>query len=68
MNRTAASSMTAVPQATAEAPPAPIAAEGLPPVVSSQAVLQGRSSVAIEHNGAVYRLQTTRQGKLILTK
>ena len=40
----------------------------LPPVLDSQAVLQGRSSVAIEHNGAVYRLQTTRQGKLILTK
>jgi hemin uptake protein HemP len=38
------------------------------PVLDSQAVLQGRSSVAIEHNGAVYRLQTTRQGKLILTK
>jgi hemin uptake protein HemP len=38
------------------------------PVLSSQAVLQGRSQVAIEHNGAVYRLQTTRQGKLILTK
>ena len=68
MNRTAAPSMTAVPQAPAAAPPSPIAAEGLPPVVSSQAVLQGRSSVAIEHNGAVYRLQTTRQGKLILTK
>ena len=40
----------------------------LPPVLDSQAVLQGRSSVVIEHNGAVYRLQTTRQGKLILTK
>jgi hemin uptake protein HemP len=24
--------------------------------------------VEIEHNGQVYRLQTTRQGKLILTK
>jgi hemin uptake protein HemP len=40
----------------------------LPPILDSQAVLQGRSSVTIEHNGAVYRLQTTRQGKLILTK
>jgi hemin uptake protein HemP len=66
MNRTAAPSMSAVPQAPAAAPPSPT--EGLPPIVSSQAVLQGRPSVAIEHNGAVYRLQTTRQGKLILTK
>ena len=41
---------------------------GLPAVLDSQTVLQGRSSVVIEHNGAVYRLQTTRQGKLILTK
>jgi hemin uptake protein HemP len=41
---------------------------GAGPVLSSQSVLQGRSQVAIEHNGAVYRLQTTRQGKLILTK
>jgi hemin uptake protein HemP len=49
--------------------PAPAAlATGAAPVLSSQAVLQGRSQVAIEHNGAVYRLQTTRQGKLILTK
>lgn len=39
-----------------------------PPMLDSRTVLQGRSSVAIEHNGAVYRLQTTRQGKLILTK
>lgn len=30
--------------------------------------MRGQSAVAIEHNGNVYRLQTTRQGKLILTK
>lgn len=48
--------------------PAPAPAPAASPVLSSQAVLQGRSQVAIEHNGAVYRLQTTRQGKLILTK
>lgn len=38
------------------------------PVLRSQEILQGRSAIVIEHNGAVYRLQTTRQGKLILTK
>lgn len=37
-------------------------------MVRSGELLQGRRSIAIEHNGAVYRLQTTRQGKLILTK
>lgn len=36
--------------------------------VDSSALLQGQKTVAISHNGAVYRLQTTRLGKLILTK
>ena len=30
--------------------------------------MRGHNAVAIEHNGNIYRLQTTRQGKLILTK
>ena len=36
--------------------------------LSSQDLLQGHKTVAIAHNGFVYRLQATRQGKLILTK
>lgn len=40
----------------------------LPPTVCSQALMQGRHLIHIEHNGAIYRLQATRQGKLILTK
>ncbi|QCB45835.1 hemin uptake protein HemP [Hydrogenophaga sp. PAMC20947] len=36
--------------------------------IQSHEVMRGQSAVAIEHNGNVYRLQTTRQGKLILTK
>ena len=36
--------------------------------VSSSALLQGRKSVQIEHNGAVYQLRATKLGKLILTK
>ena len=36
--------------------------------LQSHEVMRGQSAVAIEHNGNVYRLQTTRQGKLILTK
>ena len=65
MNRSTTASPSAACPATTPTPPSPA---GAPPVLSSQAVLQGRSQVAIEHNGAVYRLQTTRQGKLILTK
>ena len=36
--------------------------------LSSHDVLRGQKAVSISHNGALYRLQTTRQGKLILTK
>lgn len=34
----------------------------------SASLLRGQKTVAIEHNGALYRLQSTRAGKLILTK
>ena len=38
------------------------------PSVRSDALLQGRSHVSIEHNGETYQLRATRLGKLILTK
>lgn len=38
------------------------------PVWTSDTLLGGQKAVAIEHNGALYRLQSTRAGKLILTK
>lgn len=38
------------------------------PALDSRALLQGGKAVAIRHNGELYRLQATRQGKLILTK
>jgi hemin uptake protein HemP len=38
------------------------------PVLPSSELLRGQKVVAIDHNGSLYRLQTTRQGKLILTK
>ncbi|MBX9873155.1 MAG: hemin uptake protein HemP [Burkholderiaceae bacterium] len=38
------------------------------PSLDSQALFQGGRAVSIRHNGEVYRLQATRQGKLILTK
>jgi hemin uptake protein HemP len=36
--------------------------------LSSTELFQGGRSVEITHNGLVYRLQTTKLGKLILTK
>ncbi len=40
----------------------------VPRTVDSAALLQGQSLLLIRHLGELYRLQTTRQGKLILTK
>ena len=37
-------------------------------VLQSQCLFKGEKSVVIEHNGARYRLQSTKLGKLILTK
>lgn len=34
----------------------------------SEQLLRGNKVVEIHHNGEIYRLQSTRQGKLILTK
>ncbi|HOB66847.1 hemin uptake protein HemP [Ottowia sp.] len=52
-----------------KAPPLgqPTPANATAPLPSDQ-LLRGRKTVEISHNGAVYRLQQTRQGKLILTK
>lgn len=41
---------------------------GRPRTVSSTELLKGSRVVEICHNGEVYRLQSTRLGKLILTK
>jgi hemin uptake protein HemP len=38
------------------------------PSVDSHELLRGQKAVEIMHNGSVYRLQTTKLGKLILTK
>lgn len=56
------------PLAPSPAHPAAAPVAAVPPVLDSQDLLRGRNAVAITHNGALYRLQTTRQGKLILTK
>lgn len=36
--------------------------------LDSQQLMRGQKTIAIVHNGITYRLQTTRLGKLILTK
>ena len=36
--------------------------------VDSHELLRGHKAVEIKHNGSIYRLQTTKLGKLILTK
>jgi len=51
----------------------PMSQEDAPPhkeslAVDSSALLQGNKTVAIVHNGSIYRLQATKLGKLILTK
>ncbi len=51
-------------------PAAPEALSDAPnlPAVDSHSLLRGHKAVTIQHNGALYRLQATRLGKLILTK
>jgi len=61
---------TTSPQPTALPPkpaPSPDTLKVSEPVQST-ALLKGRKTLLIEHNGAFYRLQTTKLGKLILTK
>lgn len=38
------------------------------PLFASEQLMQGHRAIDIRHNGTLYRLQATRQGKLILTK
>lgn len=37
-------------------------------IIDSRALLNGRDTIDIAHQGELYRLRLTRQGKLILTK
>ena len=52
--------LTAAPETMSDAPNLP--------AVDSHSLLRGHKAVTIQHNGALYRLQATRLGKLILTK
>ena len=56
------------PPATTAAKPTPASAAVVPLRVDSAALMGGQRVLEIVHLGEVYRLQTTRFGKLILTK
>ena len=49
-------------------PVADPARPGRPPMLESEQLFRGHRTIEISHNGSLYRLQATRQGKLILTK
>ena len=50
--------------------PADPAAAGVrsPASIKSADLFRGQKAVTIDHNGSLYKLQTTKSGKLILTK
>jgi hemin uptake protein HemP len=53
--------------APARSPVADVPDPGAPRRVSSQDILHGAREIVIEHDGRVYRLRITQNGKLILT-
>lgn len=59
--------VSAVDADEAQAQAAPSAMEG-PLSIDSLSLLQGGKCVQIAHNGSMYKLQSTKLGKLILTK
>jgi hemin uptake protein HemP len=56
------------PDASSASTPKPDAASQQPLVYTSAQLLQGRREAWIEHQGEMYRLRLTSQGKLYLTK
>jgi hemin uptake protein HemP len=55
------------PQATLRGGPAAAREREILTIASDQ-ILKGADAINIEHNGRIYQLRRTRQGKLILTK
>ncbi|WP_341685191.1 hemin uptake protein HemP [Limnohabitans sp.] len=56
------------PAVSPAAAPRAAAAGAANVVLDSETLFAGQQTVLIRHQGEVYRLQKTRQGKLILTK
>ncbi|MEM5470293.1 hemin uptake protein HemP [Hoeflea sp. AS60] len=48
--------------------PTPAEAEALAKAIPSSTLFQNRREITIAHDGSLYRLRITRQGKLILNK
>jgi len=57
-----------VPRGCTQEPGTPGSAVPHSTILDSHCLLQGAREVLIQHQGQLYRLQATRQGKLILTK
>ncbi|AFL53422.1 hemin uptake protein HemP [Sinorhizobium fredii] len=53
---------------TPRSSPAPSATNRSQPIVESHELFRGASEILISHDGAIYRMRITRQGKLILNK
>lgn len=51
-----------------DAAPASLPASQTQRVVESRDLFRGESEILISHDGAIYRMKITRQGKLILNK
>lgn len=56
------------PQTSVQSSVSPLPTPLPPLTTTSQALLGGGSTLFIEHQGALYTLRVTRNGKLILTK
>lgn len=57
------------PGMTRMQPKPPVRTLGIPArTLSSDAIMRGAREIGIDHNGELYRLKVTRQGKLILNK
>ncbi|WP_438752534.1 hemin uptake protein HemP [Pararhizobium sp. O133] len=51
-----------------DAGPAPAPANQTQRIVESRELFRGDNEILISHDGAIYRMKITRQGKLILNK
>ena len=60
--------MSGKPPGASAPQPQPARNTDAPAPIPSASILQGRDAILIEHNGRLYQLRQTRQGKLILTK
>lgn len=49
-------------------PPAPPPAAAHVRLIESAEIFRGQNEILIRHEGAIYRMKITRQGKLILNK